>query len=299
MENLDFVYWDNSYNQILLLNLVIAIAIFTSIRFFSGIISHINPSVELFKKDNPAFGISMAGVVFALAIILIGAIYGDPIYTLQESVISVGLYGLIGLLLMAITRLVFDKITLPKISIRDEIVKGNVAAAIVDAGNVIATAIIIRTMMVWVEANTIEGIKAVLIGYVVSQVLLTITTFARVKKLHIQNDIDCLYEELRANNIALALRFAGRKIGTAFAVAAASNIMVFEFYDIKTLLFIWAGVSIVMIIALSLLSFLANKIILVGVDINKEVIKEKNIALGIVQCVIYISMGLLLSELLA
>ncbi len=299
MESFEFVYWDHNYNKILLFNLAIAIGLFASLRFFSGVISHINPSDELLKKDNPAFGISMAGVVFAVTIVLTGAIYGDPIYTLEESVIAVGLYGIFGVLLMGLTRIIFDKIALPNISIRDEIIKGNVAAAIIDAGNVIATALIIRTMMVWVEANTIEGILAVLSGYVISQVLLTATTILRTKHIHKKNGGKDVQEELAKGNVALALRFSGRKIGTAFAITAASNIMIFEYHDISMLLVIWAASSMLMIAILSIISFIANKLVLFHIDLDDEVINRKNIALGAVQCALYISIGLLLAELMA
>lgn len=299
MENYDLIYWDHSYNFILLINLAIAIAIFASIRFFSGAIAHVDASNELLKKDNPAFGISLAGVAFAVTIVLTGAIYGDPIYTLEDSVVAVGLYGVIGLGLMALTRIIFDKIALPNISIRDEIVKGNVAAAIIDAGNVIATAIIIRTMMVWVETNTIEGILAVLTGYVISQILLTATTYMRTRRLIKLNEGKHPQEEFQSGNNALALRFAGRKIGTAFAITAASNILVFESYNVQMLLAAWAGVSVIMIVLLAILSFIANKIILAKVDLDKEIFVQKNAAIGVVQCAIYISLGMLLAELMA
>ncbi len=299
MDKIDLIYWDNHYNIVLLLNLVLVIAVFASVRFFSGITSHINSTKELTEKDNPAFGISMAGVVFAVTIILSGAIYGDPIYTMQESVISVGLYGIIGIILMATTRIIFNKIALPSVAIRNEIVKGNIAAGIIDAGNVIATAIIIRAMMMWVDANTIEGILAILTGFIISQILLTTTTIFRIKRLNIKMSDNSLQNEIKSGNTALALRFVGRKIGTAFAITAASNRLVFELYDLPKLLLIWAGASVVMIALLSILSFIATKIILAGINVNDEVIKQRNIALGAVQSVIYICLGLLLSELMS
>lgn len=296
MDNIELVYWDHHYNGVLLLNLVIVIAVFASLRFFSGITSHINASKELTERDNPAFGVSMAGVVLAVTIILTGAIYGNPIYTFEESVVSVGLYGAIGIFLMAITRVIFNKIALPAISIKDEISKGNIAAGIVDAGNVVATAIIIRAMMMWVDANTVEGLGTILIGFIISQIILTTTTIARIKLL---NRKISLQSEFKARNIALALRFSGRKIGTAFAVAAASHLLVFESYDMPMLVATWAGASAVMVVVLTMLSFVANKIIFAGTDINDEVIKQRNIGLGAVQCVIYICLGMLLSELMS
>ena len=62
---------------------------------------------------------------------------------------------------------------------------------------------------------------------------------------------------------------------------------------------IWAIVSVVMMIILSFLSFISQRVILAGIDADKEVIFENNIALGVMQCAIYISLGLLLSELMA
>lgn len=296
---MELIYWDSNYNSVLLVNILLVIAVFTSVRFFSGIVSHITSTKELTEKDNPAFGISMAGVVFAVTIILTGAIYGDPIYTMQESVISVGLYGVVGIILMAVTRIIFNKIALPSISIRNEIVKGNVAAGIVDAGNVIATAIIIRAMMMWVDANTVDGILAILTGFVISQVLLTVTTILRIKRLNKKIENNSLQNEFKAGNAAIALRFAGRKIGTAFAVAAASHLLVFELYDMPMLLLIWAGASVMMIAILSILSFVATKIIFAGINVEDEVLRQRNLALGAVSCIIYISLGLLLSELMS
>ena len=63
------------------------------------------------------------------------------------------------------------------------------------------------------------------------------------------------------SNFALAIRFSGRRIGTAFAIMAASNVMVYELYDISQMLTAWALVSIFFVVAVSLLSFVADKII--------------------------------------
>lgn len=75
---MNFVYWDSGLNGVILINLAIVIGLFTCIRLFSGTIAHINASNEILKKDNPAFGISLAGVTFAVGIMLSGAIYGHP-----------------------------------------------------------------------------------------------------------------------------------------------------------------------------------------------------------------------------
>jgi uncharacterized membrane protein YjfL (UPF0719 family) len=294
---MNMIYWDHYYNTILLLNLLIVIGLFTSLRLFSGVIVHINPTRELLTKDNPAFGISLAAATFAITIILSGTIYGSPENDAIYSIIAVGVFGILGVMLMALTRLIFDRITLPSVHLREEIVGGNVAVAIADAGNVIAAAIIIRAVMIWVTVNSFEGILALLGAYAVSQFLLTGMTVLRMRVFGMINKGNCTQEELRGGNTALALKFAGQKTGMAFALATASQIVVYEEYEILPILATWFFASIAVILAWKALCFLAENIILFRVDTGREILAQKNIAVGMLVGIIHLCMGILLSAL--
>ncbi len=294
---MDMIYWDHYYNSILLLNLLIVVVLFTSLRLFSGIIAHIKASDELLKKDNPAFGVSLAGATLGITIMLSGTMYGSPENNAIYSIISVGVFGVVGIGLLALTRVIFDKITLPDIHLRDEIIRGNMAVAIADAGNVLATALIIRIVLIWVTTNSFEGFFAILSGYAVSQFILTSMTLGRRAAFSFIHKGNNLQDELKKGNIAVALRFAGQKIGTAFAIALAAQIVVYEEYDILTILCAWFVASIIVVLVWKFLSFIAAKIILFRVNVNEEVVVQKNIAVGALQAVIYIAMGLLISAL--
>ncbi|MBX7146822.1 MAG: DUF350 domain-containing protein [Alphaproteobacteria bacterium] len=293
----EMIYWDHYYNMIQLINLSIVIVLFILLRLFLGAIVHINTSHELFKKDNPAFGISLAAATLAVTIMLSGTVYGDGDSTIFDSALSVGLFGLFGILLMALTRMIFEKITLSSILIRDEIVKGNIAVAIADAGNVLAAAIIIRAIMIWVTAASIEGITILLGGYALSQIVLTVMTVIAIKFFGRLNKDADFYNELNTNNIALAVRFAGEKIGAAFAIATAAQIVVYDEYNIINILAAWFIVLIGIVIIWRVLSWLTCQIILYKADINDEVVRQKNVAVGALQAVIYISIGLLILQL--
>ena len=91
--------------------------------------------------------------------------------------------------------------------------------------------------------------------------------------------------------------FAGKTIGTAFAISIAANLVVYEIYDVKTMFLPWIGVSIAVILLLKTLSFVAERIILMRVNMAHEILDQKNIAVGALQGVIYISMAILLAEL--
>lgn len=294
---MDMIYWDHYYNVILLLNLLIVIGLFASLRFFSGVIAHVNASDELLRKDNPAFGISLAAATFAVTIMLSGTIYGSPENDLVDSVVAVGLFGVLGIALMAVTRIVFEKITLADISLRDEIVKGNKAVAIADAGNVLAAAIIIRAVMIWVTVYSLDGVIALLGAYAVSQVILTTMTLIRMKVFGAIKNGSRIQDELKNGNVAVALHFAGQKIGTAFAIAMAAQIVVYEQYDLVPILTAWFVASVAIILIWKMLSYVAERIILFRVNLYQEVFEQGNVAIGALRAVIYISMALLLSQL--
>lgn len=294
-------YWDPSYNPTMLLCLAIIIALFASLRLFSGAISHVDPSYELTQKDNGAFGISLAGVVFGVTLVLSGVIPHSWTQTISEAGIAVAVYGILGIGLMVLTRLIFDRIALPRVSIRDEIVKGNIAAAVVDAGNVVAAALVIRAVMAWIPSDTLSlaSILDLLKLYVVSQVVLTLVAMVQVRLFTMRGvDDRTLQDEIHSGNTALALRQSGRRIGIAFAITAASNIMVYEIYSVNALLMEWVFASVTFIIGLTLLSWLATRIILFRMDVNDEVVNQRNVALGAVQGTVYIALGMLVTSLI-
>lgn len=294
---MELIYWDHYYDQILAMNLLIITGLFLCLRLFSGITAHINASEELLRKDNPAFGISMAGVILGVTIILSGTFYGSPANDIETTAFLMTLYGVIGLGLMALTRWIFDKITLPALSIRDEILKGNIAVAITDVSNVIASAIIIRMILGWTATHSVQGLLDLLVIYAVSQVMLTGATFIKFKVFAATVKGRDIQDELKKGNIALALRFAGQKIGTAFAIIIASKLIVTELAGAGAMLLAWMCVSVVVILVLKTISYLAERVILFRAHVNSEVLDQQNIAVGALQAAIYIAMGLLLADI--
>ncbi|HPD82219.1 MAG: DUF350 domain-containing protein [Alphaproteobacteria bacterium] len=294
---MEFGYWDHSLNSVLFVNILIVIALFTCLRLFSGAIAHINATKEILTKDNAAFGLSLAGVTFAVAIMLSGAIYGNYSIDLWTSAAYVSGFGVLGILLMSLTRIIFDKITLPEISLRDEISKGNIAVAIADTSNVLAAAIIIRSLMIWATDNALHDVLFLLVAYLISQVILTSTTYIRrlmVRYFHTGRETQ---DELKNGNIAMALSFGGRKIATAFAITIASNFDFFEVYDLKMIILPWILISISAVIILKIIAYIAERIVLFNVATMREILDQRNIAVGAIQATIYMAMGLLIAGL--
>ncbi len=279
------------------LDLIIVIALLAGVKLMMGVIANIPGGKP--KDSNPALGIAKAGAIVAIAIMLMGVLAGDISDTPQDELILMLVYGLFGIFLMWVTRIVFDRISLPHISIRKAIAGGNIAAGIVDAGNMIATAIIIRAVMVWVDSPTTSGVMIVAGGFLLSQILLLLATLYRSKVFALRHPDGSIHQEIENDNISLALRFSGHRIGVALAVTAASGMVAYIENDLLMQAALWFLVACFMFILLITAAAITRKVVLAGVDIATAVDKEKNIAIGAIEAAIYMAVGFLLAGLFA
>ena len=278
--------------QILFIDLVIAVAMIAALRFLSGVVANVSSTEELATRDNFAYGIAMAGGILSLALMLTGAVSGQPGSTYLNEIISVLAYGILGLLLIKVGRWMQDKIVLRGIELQDQIRVGNLAAAVVDAANTIATGLMLRAVMLWVETDALSGLLLVLSAFVSVQVLLAIVASYRGWVYSRRHDGSSLQLALNDGQIALAIRFFGHVIGVALAVTAASGIVAYFTEEIALALLRWVGVALILTIFLSLIASLARKIVLLGVDVVEEVDNQNNVGVAAIEAAIAIAVGL-------
>ena len=278
--------------QILFIDLVIAVAMIAALRFLSGVVANVSSTEELATRDNFAYGIAMAGGILSLALMLTGAVSGQPGSTYLNEIVSVLAYGILGLLLIKVGRWMQDKIVLRGIELQDQIRVGNLAAAVVDAANTIATGLMLRAVMLWVETDALSGLLLVLSAFVSVQVLLAIVASYRGWVYSRRHDGSSLQLALNDGQIALAIRFFGHVIGVALAVTAASGIVAYFTEDIALALLRWVGVALILTIFLSLIASLARKIVLLGVDVVEEVDNQNNVGVAAIEAAIAIAVGL-------
>ncbi|MDH5232460.1 MAG: DUF350 domain-containing protein [Gammaproteobacteria bacterium] len=295
----DYLALERYEYLVLLVDFVIAIVLLTLIGKVSGLVSNVNSVKELSVKDNHAFGISFGAALLALGLMLTGAVSGDETISLVYEVTIVLSYGVFGILLMVAARFILDKISLPQISIHEQILKGNAAAALVDAANMIATAIIIRAVMIWVDAESFMGLALVAFGFIASQILMIIVTRYRTFVYAKRHEGGCIQDAFENGNIALAIRYFGHKVGAALAVTAASGLVTYMPLSAITAALLWVAASAIMVIALSLIAIAARHVVLSGINVVEEVDDQGNIGIGLIEAIIYIVIGLLLVALFA
>lgn len=296
---IDITQLDKHLIVILLINITIAILLLSAMRFLSGFSANVNSTDELSKEDNFAFGISVAGSIAAMGIVLTGAITGESANSYLLEATGMFAYGTFGLILIKIGRIVHDRIALNQIDKTAQIKARNISIGIVDAAGAISTAIIIKAVLFWVHGLEITTFIAITSGFIVSQAVLLLVTRLHEKRYAKNNQGDCMQEAFADGQTALAIRYAGQVISTALAVTAASYFLTYTPETLAMNLIGWLLFSIVMTILVFTLTTIAKKIILWGINLVEEVDQQHNIGVASVEMAISISIAMILTGLMA
>ncbi len=294
----DFINVDIDLALYYLVDFIIAVGVLIAMRIFAGLVSNVSATAEIAQNDNKAFGISLAGAMLAVSIMLMGVVSGDAGYSLANEAFTVILFGLIGIVLMWVTRIVFDRVSFPHLSIHQQIMNGNMAASIIDACNMIATAIIIKGAMIWVDGGLKVAVMAVIASFIASQVIMSLATLYRVKIFEKRHQGSKLHTAIEENNIALALRFSAYRLGIAIAVSAAFTAVEYTPDAFMTVFMLWFAVALALFVLLTLVAIVIRHGVLRGVNVGEEVGQQGNIAVGAIEGSIYIVVGLLLAGLI-
>ncbi|WP_022942074.1 DUF350 domain-containing protein [Psychromonas hadalis] len=281
----------------LLIDMAVAIALLGGIRLTMGLIGNVNTNDELAKKDNFAYGISMAGAVAAMGIALSGAITGELAGSYGVELLGMLAYGLIGLILIKAGRFIHDKFALPAFNKHELILNRNISVGLVDAASVIATAIVVRASLIWVEGLDINTFIAIAAAWIVSQVMLVLITRIFEWKFNKNNGVG-FQATLESGQIALAIRYAGYLISTAMSVTAASYFIHYDATNLWLGISQWAVMSLILMICLTLLTTIAKFIVLWGINRREEVEDQENIGIATIEFATSFSIALLLMALM-
>ncbi|MCZ6525376.1 MAG: DUF350 domain-containing protein [Gammaproteobacteria bacterium] len=284
---------------IMCLDLFIAVAAISAFRYFQGVLAGVNTTAELSKKDNFAFGISFAGGALALALIVAAAVGGEPSHSLISEGINVSIYAVMGIILLKLGTLINDKAIFHRFSLKEQIDQQNISAGTVQAANFLALGIIIQSTIRWVETETWEGLGSVVLVFMAAQILLLLITRLRARIYMQRHNGKRLQDALQAGNPALAIRYAGHIIATALGVSAAANLVTYLQDTPWIAATSWFLVSLGIALLITVLSSLARRIILFGIDTVEEVDEQQNVGVAFIEAIIFISIAIILNPLMA
>jgi len=283
----------------LAIDITIAIILLGAMRFISGLSAKVNSTDELAKEDNFAFGISVAGSVAALGIVLTGAISGENADSYLMEIVGMASYGIFGLILIKIGRIFHDRFALNQIDKNAQIKARNITVGIVDASGAIATAIIIRAVLLWVYGLDINTFTAITAGFIVSQAMLVLVTRIKERQYAANNQNSSMQKAFADGQVALAIRYAGQVISTALAVTAASHFLTYSPDTLMINLVGWLVFGIVMTLLVAVLTSIAKRLVLMGINLVEEVDQQHNIGVASVEMAISISIALILTALMS
>jgi hypothetical protein len=253
---------------------------------------------ELGVKDNIAFGISIAGGMLSLCIV-IGSVVGRHIgLGYENAAIGVVVFGIVGIVLVKFGRYSHDKLVLNRVDSEKMIGERNVSIALVDAASLVASAIILRSMVLWVDGTDMNAIIAIVTGFlVVLAMLLGITRLHEVRYAT-NNQNDSFQAALRKGQLSLAVEHSGNLLGTALIITSASALLDYSPIGYVSNVTGWLIVSVGLAFALWLLVSLSKRIILSGIDCHREVEQQDNVGIASVGFTFNIGMALIINGIL-
>lgn len=280
------------------IDMAIAIFLLSTLRWISGKLGAMASDSGRNRHLNFAYGISVAGRMLALCIVLSGAVASSTKGDYLDSAISMVVYGLVGIFLIKIGRYGHDKIILHRLDKEFHIQDRNVSIAMVDASSSMATAIIISSVMLWVEGSDVNAFVAISSGFLVSQAILLTMTRVYERRFAENNRSGSLQDSLTKGQMALAVQHSGHLLGTALAVTAASNLLVYNPIGYVSNLTGWLIVGMGLTILLTLLVTVAKRLILSNVDLVQEIDQQHNIGVAAIEMTLSVGIAMILTGLL-
>jgi len=234
---------------------------------------------ETTVNDNPAVGVRFGLFLLASAIPFLNLLQPSDV-GLKEDFNILAFYGLISIVLLIIAREVNDKLILYKFSNDAEVIgKKNTSVAVIEGASYLGTAFIISGAF----SNVDSGIGAALIWFVIGQCILVVLD--NIYSLGAPG----IQDALAAQNIACAFSLGGFLLAGGIALGSAisgeSHGWAQDSIDVAYFLAVWLLVMTVVHLAM-------NRLFLPGTSLRKELFVERNVAAGLIEAVVFITVTL-------
>ncbi len=239
---------------------------------------------ELVEKDNVALGVAMAGYYFGL-ILAIGGTLSGPSQGLENDLIDIGIYGLLAIILLNLSRLVNDGLILHGFKIRDELIDDqNAGTGVVIAATYIATGLVIFGAV----SGEIGGIVTTVIFWALGQAALVLAglVYEWITPYSI-------HDEIEKDNVAAGVAFAGALVGIGVIVFHASA---GDFISWAVNLQDFAIEVVAGLILLPIVRFISDVILLPGQKLTDEIANQEhpNLAAGFIEATSYVGASFLI-----
>lgn len=251
--------------------LVLFAILFVIGKWFYALATSYAVDQELMQKDNPALAISTAGYYLGIIIIFIGAAVG-PSTDLIHDLLLVAAYGLGGILLLLLSRVINDWLILRDFSAKRELIDDkNEGTGAVLFGSYVASALII--------AGSIQGEgggpHTAIVFYLLGQVALIAFTW-----LYDWMAPYSLLEQIEQDNVAAGVGFGGALVAIGLIILRAVS---GDFVGwVEDLTYLGWNVLLVFVYLVGVRLFF-DKVVLPRSDLNVEITRDRNVGAGLLE----------------
>jgi uncharacterized membrane protein YjfL (UPF0719 family) len=226
---------------------------------------------QVIEHQNLALAIAYFGYSLSMSIIFIGALLG-PSEGLLADLLKVGGYSLFGIVLLNISRGINNRFILYKFhNVKEIIDDKNAGTGSVECASYIASALIIAASIHGEGGNLITAF----VTFLVCQVAMIAMTF--IYDAITPFDI---HDEIEQDNVAAGIAFSGSLIGVGVILAKGAA---GDFSSWQTNLWQLFSYSLIAFITLPIFRLVLDKLIIFGIDLNKEIAEHKNTGAGVLE----------------
>lgn len=218
----------------------------------------------LASDDNKALAVAMAGYMFATGIITWASVSNLSRTDGWLNVANVFAWQVIGIFLLEITRLLTDKVTIPSLSLPDEVIKKrNLAAGIVEGCSYIGSAQIISSSVFGPGRGWGVDLTGVAMWFVIGQ--LSFMLFGQFMRC--RNNWDFIHE-IATDNPAAALMFGMNKITIAMflgnSIVKTESVLAYV---------VWFSLGSFVLVSLS---WAIDRLVIPGSELSYEIKTDRN-----------------------
>jgi len=234
---------------------------------------------ELVERDNPALAVAVVGYYGGLVLAVGGALVGPGI-DLVDSLVALGIYGFLAIILLNLSWFVCDKLILNRFKVSEELIRDqNVGTGAVSAGVSLANGFILFGAI----QGEGGGIVTALVFWALGQVMLVLASlvYNRITPYDIHLQIE-------KDNVAAGVGFAGALTGMGAVIGLAGQA---DFVSWGENLPDYLGFALLGLVLLPVVRFLTDRLLLPGVKLTDEIANQEkpNLGAALIEAFAYVS----------
>ncbi|MGB0371106.1 MAG: DUF350 domain-containing protein [Opitutales bacterium] len=269
-----------------LIYIVLGVIIMTLAKLVNDWTTPYCVDTQLAKEDNPALAVSFVGYMLSVVAIFIGALSGPSLGLVYDLGLTT-LYSVFGIILLNLSRIINDKLILSQFSNVKEIIEDrNIGTGAVQFGSYLAAGLIIAGS---IQGNldpvgdvTSSWLNTWYGGLVTASVFFALGQIVLIFFSKIYDWITpfSVHDEIEKDNVAAGIAFGGALLANGIVLMQASS---GTFIDWSTNLGKFAAEAAALLVLLPFVRFVYDKCVYAKIDLNDEIVKDRNIGAGFLE----------------